>query len=204
VATLIVLLGLIFESLGPVSPDAVRLILVRHGQAFLNLVPPPLLPKDKLDHLTPIGIAQVIALGHAFDGLSPAIIFSSPAVRARETSGVLIHAMGKERDVSIAPALAPLASTNPLLLDECGRRMEAFARQLLTTYAGKSVLLVAHAEVIAAFLGAVEGLPPEKRWPRALDNASVTVIDFGKRPHVRLVGWKADEKDSQRAGQKTK
>lgn len=194
-AALFLILGLTFPSLGPVPRDAVRLILVRHGQAFSNLIPPPILPKDKLDHLTPIGVAQVTALGHALDRIPPVIFFSSPAMRARETSRVLTKAMGREQEFAIAPALEPLESTKPSLLDECGRRVETFARQLLTAHAGKTVILVAHAEVIAAFLGEVEGLTPEKRWPRALDNASVTVIDFGKKPRVLLVGWKVDKKE---------
>jgi broad specificity phosphatase PhoE len=190
-SALLTLFGIALQSLGPAPTDTVRLVFVRHGQAFSNLVPLPILPKEKLDHLTPIGIAEATDVGHALRDLSPVIIFSSPAGRARETSRVLAEAMGRAENFTLAPALAPLASTHPDQLDASARRVESLARELLIQYAGKAVVLVAHAEVIAAFLGAVEGLSPEQRWPRALAYASVTVIDFGAQPRVRVINWKA-------------
>jgi probable phosphoglycerate mutase len=41
----------------------------------------------------------------------------------------------------------------------------------------RSVVLVAHSEVIAAYLGRVRGTPPPKRWPPAVANGSITVVD---------------------------
>jgi broad specificity phosphatase PhoE len=42
---------------------------------------------------------------------------------------------------------------------------------------GRSVVLVAHSEGIAAYLGRVRGIPPAKRWPPAVANGSITVLD---------------------------
>jgi probable phosphoglycerate mutase len=41
----------------------------------------------------------------------------------------------------------------------------------------QSVVLVAHSEVIAAYLGRVRGTPPPKRWPPTIANGSITVVD---------------------------
>ncbi len=41
----------------------------------------------------------------------------------------------------------------------------------------RSVVLVAHSEVIAAYLGRVRGTPPPQRWPPSLANGSITVVD---------------------------
>lgn len=41
----------------------------------------------------------------------------------------------------------------------------------------RSVVLVAHSEVIGAYLGRVRGTPPPKRYPPGIANGSITVVD---------------------------
>jgi broad specificity phosphatase PhoE len=41
----------------------------------------------------------------------------------------------------------------------------------------RNVVLVAHSEVIGAYLGRVRGTPPAKRYPPGIANGSITVVD---------------------------
>ena len=54
--------------LSPVPADALRVYLVRHGQAFSNLDPTPNLPPEKLDRLTATGIDHAERAGRALRG----------------------------------------------------------------------------------------------------------------------------------------
>jgi len=50
-------------------------------------------------------------------------------------------------------------------------------RALARSRRGTSVVLVAHSEVIAAYLGEVRGTPAPRRYPPGLANGSITVVD---------------------------
>lgn len=67
----------------------------------------------------------------------------------------------------VADLVASLAAANP---------REALARA--KERPSRSVVLVAHSEVIAAYLGRVRGTPPPKRWPPGLAIGSITVVDL--------------------------
>src|SRR5262245_55547358 len=94
-------------SLGPVPADAVRLYLVRHGQAYSNLDPEPDLPPDKLDRLTDLGREQARRVARFLRGTAVAELLTSPAGRARETAEEIRTALGLEA-ARVEPALRPL------------------------------------------------------------------------------------------------
>jgi broad specificity phosphatase PhoE len=55
------------------------------------------------------------------------------------------------------------------------------------------VVLVAHGEVIASYLGRLRGTPPAQRYPPGLRNASVTVVDVTARgASERLVDYRPE------------
>jgi phosphohistidine phosphatase len=77
-----------------------RLYLVRHGEAA------PMEP-DEMRPLTPVGREQARALGKqlAADGVHPAVVLTSPLLRARETGAQIAKATGSaaEADERLAP-----------------------------------------------------------------------------------------------------
>jgi len=58
-----------------------------------------------------------------------------------------------------------------------GGRVGELVRALARSRRGTSVVLVAHSEVIAAYLGEVRGTPAPRRYPPGLANGSITVVD---------------------------
>ncbi len=193
-------------ALPPVPADAVRLFLVRHGQALSNLDPAPELPPEQLDRLTELGRTQARRAAEAVRRVPIERILTSPAGRARETASVLAEVLGLPIDVEARARSLELgrgldwdareaewaAGRDPS--PEGGESLEAVGKRVLsvveelTRRPGRSVLLVAHSEVIAAFVGEVAGVPAPKRWPPSVPNGSITVVEarVGERPRALL------------------
>ncbi len=200
--------------LGPVPAEAVRVFLVRHGQAFTNLDPAPKLAPEQLDRLTELGHAQSRRAGEALRPVRIERVLTSPAGRARETAQDLGTLLGLPVDVE--PRLRPLdvgrapvgygdpwdwriaeweAGRDPT--PEGGESMQAMGVRVLELVSsqsrkpGRSLVFVAHSEVIAAFVGAVNEIPAAKRWPPRFANGSITVVDVeaGARARVRFAGY---------------
>jgi broad specificity phosphatase PhoE len=191
-----------FAELGPVPPGALRVYLVRHGQAFSNLDPAPELPPERLDRLTPLGHEQSRRVGLALRGRGAALVLSSPAGRAQETAEEIRAALGAPA-VRVEPRLRPLdlgrsatgkdldwderiaewkAGRDPAplggeSLEQVGRRVLDLVRSLGKDRTGASVVLVAHSEVLAAFIGHLQGTPAAQRYPPRFANGSVTVVE---------------------------
>lgn len=194
--------------------------LVRHGQALSNLDPPPDLPPEELDRLTPLGREQACEAGRALALLRVARILTSPADRARETARVMADEAGAV-PVRVDRRLRPLelgrsASGQPLdwddrvadwkagrdpdpaggeSLGELGRRVLALVREEHARHPGSTVVLVAHSDVIAAFLAVVEGRPGHQAYPFAVRNASLSLVELGPdgAPAVGFVNRLADD-----------
>jgi broad specificity phosphatase PhoE len=62
-------------------------------------------------------------------------------------------------------------------MERVGERVGELVRALGRSRRGTSVVLVAHGEVIGAYLGRVRGTPAPKRYPPGLDTGSITVVD---------------------------
>lgn len=181
---------------------ALRVYLVRHGQALSNLEPQPRLPPEQLDHLTDLGRSQAQAAARALAGRGVSAVFSSPASRARETAEAMARVLGieapavearlrpieigrapdgralgwKERTTEWERGLDPRPTDGETMAD-VGDRVGDFVRALARSRRGQSLLLVAHGEVIGAYLGRVRGTPAPKRYPFALANGSISVVD---------------------------
>jgi probable phosphoglycerate mutase len=185
-----------------VPAGAVRLYLVRHGQALSNLQPPPSPAPRGLDHLTPLGERQASRIGEILAGQGVKLVVSSPAGRARESAERIAAGLGAAT-VRVDARLRPLdlgrdAAGAPLDWDarekewtagrdpsppggesmgEMGRRVRALAEDLRREAAGSSVALVSHGEAITSFIGEVRGTPPPQRYPPRLANASLTIVE---------------------------
>jgi len=195
-------LGAGLDDLGPVPSTGVRVILVRHAQALSNLSPRPNLSPEELDHLTQHGREQARAVGHALRSVEVDVLLTSPARRAVETSEIVGASLGLEPRVD--PGLRPLElgrardgspMTWPmrLLALESGRdprptagesvadlgdRVRDVVQAARDAHPGGIVVLVAHSEVIGAFVGLVEGTPAPQRLEAVhVANGSLTVVD---------------------------
>ena len=207
-------------ALGAVPPDSVRVFLLRHGQAYSNLDPAPDLPEAELDRLTELGRQQVRQAARFLAGHGVAAVATSPAGRARESAEELRVALGlgaarvepglRPLELGRTPDGAPLdwdqriaqweagrdeAVPGGESLEQLGVRVLEAVRALREGHTGRSVVLVAHSEVIAAFLGALDGTPGPKRWPPRARNGSLTVVDVGPQglPRLRLADHVASD-----------
>lgn len=200
------------SDLGPVPPDVVRVYLVRHGQAYSNLDPEPDLPKEQLDRLTELGREQSRRAAAALKGSAVALVLSSPAGRARGTAEEIRAALSAP-PVRIEAGLRPLElghgpDGKPLDWDqriaewkagrdpspaggesmaEMGGRVYDVVRALTKEQLGKSLVLVAHGEVIGAFVGLVGRVPPANRYPPQAKNASITAVEMDRAGVPRLL-----------------
>ncbi len=121
-----------------------QLLLVRHAEAVPG-------DPDELRELTDNGRSQAEALGAelAAQGVQPALILTSPLIRARQTAAALGEALGA--DIEIDERLAPGATPDGIREAVDGR--------------GDTVVAVGHepdCSWIAAVLGdkPAEGFPP--------------------------------------------
>jgi broad specificity phosphatase PhoE len=179
-----------------------RVFLVRHGQALSNLDPVPDLPPERLDHLTELGSRHAEAVGRALSCRGVSSVYSSPASRARETAVAVARVLGIQApsvEIRLEPMLLGHAPDGRTLawkervaeweagrdpspaqgesMERAGERVGELVRALARSRRGTSLVLVAHGEVIGAYLGHVRGTPPPKRHPPGLDTGSITVVD---------------------------
>ncbi len=141
-------------------------------------------------------------MGRALAGRGVASVFSSPASRARETAEAVARALGIEPpsvDAKLAPMALGRAPDGRTLtwkeriaeweagrdpspaegesMERVGDRVRELVQALARSRRGTSVVLVAHSEVIGAYVGRVRGKPAPKRYPPGLVNGSITVVD---------------------------
>lgn len=199
------------DGLPPVAGAGARAFLVRHAQAYSNLRPEPEgMSEEQLDHLTDLGREQAARTAEALAGRGVGLVLTSPASRARETARIIADALGVP--LRVEPRLRPLEVGDGLDWDarfaewdagrdpsppggesmaEVGERVGALVGSLPEEVGGGgSAVLVAHSEVIGAYLGQLEGVPPAERLENSVANASISVVDSPREgaPVVRVRG----------------
>jgi probable phosphoglycerate mutase len=189
------------DTLGPVPPEGVRVVLVRHGQAYSNLSPAPALSPEELDRLTDLGREQSRRAGEALRGRGASVVLTSPAGRAHGTAREIAGVLGI--DVRVEPRLRPLdlgtapdgkelswdqriaewkAGKDPVppggeSLDQLGERVAGLVASLRAEGPGRTVVLVCHSDVVAAYLGELSDTRGAARWPPRVGNGSLTIVD---------------------------
>jgi probable phosphoglycerate mutase len=207
-------------SAAPEASGTLAVYLVRHGQAFSNLEPAPKLPADQLDRLTALGREQAAETGRALAARRPVVLLTSPAGRARETAEEIRQA-ADGAEVRTEPRVRPLelgrsASGGELTWDEriaewkagrdpappggeslaqLGERVLAAVREQRPRPGQGAVVVVAHSDVIGAFLALARGEPGARADPFSARNGSVSLveIDAAGRPDVVFVNRLPDE-----------
>jgi broad specificity phosphatase PhoE len=165
-------------------PGVLQVYLVRHGQAFSNLDPAPKLPPHKLDRLTALGHEQASETGRVLALRQPALILTSPANRARETAEEIKQA-ARGVAVRTEPRVRPEEpGESPARV---GARVLQAVREEHKRHGGRPIVVVAHSEVIGAFLALVQGEPAATAHPFPVRNGSVSLVELGDDGEPELV-----------------
>lgn len=206
------------------NPRTVRLLLARHGETLANRELRYVGTRD--EPLSDGGVAQAERLAEALAPLPVRAVYSSPLRRAAETGRRIAAARGLDLLVeprlreqafgewegltraeviagdhreSLLRWEADLASAPPggESLASVQERVLALVEDLRGRHAGEWVALVSHVGPIKALLCTALGgaLPTALRL--FLDPGTLSVVDWGERPVVRLfnshghLGWEA-------------
>jgi broad specificity phosphatase PhoE len=155
------------------APRDLQVYLVRHGQAFSNLTPKPKMTDAELDRLTPLGREQAAETGRALAARAPALILTSPAVRARETA----------EEIRQASPSAPLRVEARVRSQEAGETQTQVSARVLEAvraererHRGHAIVIVAHSEVIGAVLAHLRGDAPNAM--KSVRNGSISLVEL--------------------------
>jgi broad specificity phosphatase PhoE len=198
-----------------------RLLLARHGEVPSNR---ELRYVGSLDEpLAAPGLEQADRLAEALAGLPVRAVYSSPLLRAQETGRRIAAARdlplrldsrlreqafgeweGRTRREVLAgdgerllrwEADLGLAPPGGESLDAVQRRMLDLVADLCREHRGDWIVLVSHVGPIKALLCAALGVPLAAARHLFLDPATLSVVDWGDHPVVRLfnahghLGW---------------
>lgn len=204
-------------------PPHLRLLLVRHGEVLSNREMRYVGSRD--EPLADSGVRQAEQLAAALAPLPVNAVYSSPLSRARETGRRIAEArevplrqeprlreqcFGEWEGLSRAEVLAADADrlrrwesdlgTAPPggeSLESVRTRMLELVGDLTRDHAGDWVVLVSHVGPIKSLLCAALGAPLSTARHMFLDPGTLSVIDWGERPVVRLfnshshLGWES-------------
>ena len=164
--------------------QVLQVYLVRHGQAFSNLSPKPKMSAEELDRLTPLGHEQAAETGRALAARGPAAILTSPANRARETAEEIRQALGTV-PVRVEPRVRSQGEAEPA--EQVAARVLEAVQSERARHAGRAVVVIAHSEVIGAFLALVAGQPVANATMTHVRNGSVTLVELDAAGRPELV-----------------
>lgn len=204
-------------------PPPLRLLLIRHGEVLSNRELRYVGSRD--EPLADSGVEQAERLAAALAPLPVQTVYSSPLSRARETGrriaearNVPLHleprlreqSFGEWEGLSRAEVLASDAErlhrweadlgTSPPggdSLESVQTRIIELVGDLAQEHPGEWIALVSHVGPIKALLCAALGAPLSTARRMFLDPGTLSVIDWGERPVVRLfnahghLGWES-------------
>lgn len=182
------------ETLKPVT-----LLLVRHGQAQSNVS--RILtsyPEVRPMPLTPKGRRQSEQLAKKLEGTSVTALFASPLARTQETAEIISQTIGvpvvtdhriRETDFGIynnksavafflrypRPSLRVTTSAKSQVegLASVRLRLEEFLKEVRVPYAGKTLVLVTHSDIIHELVGMIRGTG---RYEGAIEPGSIHTV----------------------------
>ena len=168
--------------------QGLRLILVRHAEAFRNLPDRDSVPADRWDTLTPRGVQQAEAVGKALkeSGEQVATVLTAPTGRARQTATLVMKIMGLEGAPVVDPAVHACQAGESN--EEKAARMLATIEKLEKKYVGKTVMIVTHQHLICCALdrAAQDDKSMEGKTLRC-PPGSLTILSMSKD------GWKLEK-----------
>lgn len=167
------------------GPQDTLLLVVRHGEAYSNLPHPPAAPPASLDTLTPRGVAEATAAAVVAKRYHVAAVVASPTGRTRETAAIIAREVNLEGSPAEDGALASVhmgtlpngqmstwewrfaewqAGHDPRpaggeSLEDATARAVRVVQGLVARYAGQTIVVVTHSDIVAALLGYAVGTP---------------------------------------------
>ena len=176
---------------GQSSPDTV-LLVVRHGEAYSNLPNLPDMPREKLDSLTPKGVADATAAGGVSKRHPVATVVASPTGRTRETAAIIAREVGLVGGTAEDAAFASVkmgtmpdgktstwdwrfaewkAERDPRpaggeSLEDATARAVRTVQSLAARHPGKAIVIVTHSDIVAALIGHAVGTPIGQRYEK--------------------------------------
>lgn len=205
------------------TPPSLRLFLARHGEVLSNRELRYVGSRD--EPLADSGLRQAEELAAALAPLPLSAVYASPLLRARETGRRIAEArevpllleprlreqsFGEWEGLTRAEVLerdrerllsweADLGTAPPGgdSLQSVQERALSLVDELSREHAGEWIALVSHVGPIKALLCAALGAPLATARRMFLDPATLSVVDWGERPVVRLfnaqahLGWGA-------------
>jgi broad specificity phosphatase PhoE len=160
---LIALLAAGFVSCGGARQGPTTVLVVRHAEKASDADDSP---------LTEAGVRRSQALARAAEGAGVSAIYSSQFRRNLETARPLAERLG----VRITEA--------PVNLENPGDYGKALAREILERHAGEAVLVVGHANTVAA---TVEGLTGRAAPPGDVQYGDLYIVSRAPSGEARLV-----------------
>lgn len=185
------------------APNALRLLVVRHGEAYSNVPHPADMPREQLDSLTTKGITQATAAGAFLKKHSVVAVFVSPTGRTRQTGTIIAQQIGLPGVTAEEAAFAGMkegktpegqaASWSWRLaqwkagrdarpvggdsLEDAATRAIRAVERLAAQHSGKAVVVVTHSDISAALIGHAAGTPMVQRPDKhTVPTASVSEI----------------------------
>ena len=166
-----------------------QLYMVRHAEAYKNVIHLPGTSKEKLDSLTPKGLKQAASIGKHLREKGVIAVITSPTGRTRQTAVAIDKVLGlkpylenrafsslkKGKTPDGKPASwswrkrqwragrDPRPEGGESLSDGAARAISAI-NGLAYKYHGKSVAVVSHGDICAALLGEAEKTPMTERY----------------------------------------
>lgn len=155
-----------------------RVLLVRHGEALVNLPHPADASPDSLDHLTARGLGQADVAADRLRAEPVALVVTSPARRARETAGAIAARLYTGNPPVSDDAFAPLppgmaggaygrmaggpttqdtatmagaesGSSRAAAMERAKQAIDLLSQQ----HPGQTIVIVTHGDIIAGLLG---------------------------------------------------
>jgi len=202
----------------------VRLYLVRHGETgdnvqmrYLGIRDEPLTPNGLRQALLVAAALAPIRVGGIFS--SPLVRAADTALRIKDACAVELRLDSRlvegsfgewegltrdevlKRSARDAETLArweldsSIAPPGGESIEHVQMRVISLANELAESFSNQSVVLVSHVGPIKALLAAVLDIPLAASRRLFLDPATITVVEWGERPLVRLLnshahlGW---------------
>jgi broad specificity phosphatase PhoE len=173
----------------PIYPTV---FVVRHAEAYQNVSPPPGMPKEKLDSLTPRGIEQARKTGAYLKDKNVSVVIASPTGRTTETACIIAEEIGFKGSFSEDRAYAsmekgmtaegkpadwswrkkqwregrdPRPKGGESLADATKRAVEAL-EILIKKFPGKGLVIITHSDICAGLAGHADDTPYPERYEK--------------------------------------
>lgn len=184
----------------PIPPTV---FVVRHAEAYQNVVHLPGTSREKLDSLTSRGIQQAKKTGAYLKNKNIVSVIASPTWRTRQTARIIAEEVGLNGVFSVNPAFASMkkgqtpegkpvtwswrrkqwkAGKDPRpqegeSLEDATNRAVRAVEALTGKYPGKGVVIVTHSDICAGLAGHAENTPFYQRYTKhGIDLGSVIEI----------------------------